>query len=142
SHDRYFMDRLVNHLFVFEGDGAIKDYPGNYTQYRIETATEKTKVASEKDNIKKEKDINNTPKNSVNKSQELKKLTYNEQRELEQLGSQITQLEEEKRNLEQAMGNSNLDFEILEAHANRIAEILAALATKEMRWLALSERAE
>ncbi len=135
SHDRYFMDRLVDHLFVFEGEGIVKDFPGNYTQYRIESAIEKSKSE------KKEETIKTTEETKIqNKPVEIKKLSFNEKRELEQLGIAIPQLEEEKATLETAMNDGNLDFETLEKHAKRISEIIETLDAKEMRWLELSER--
>lgn len=137
SHDRYFMDRLVDHLFVFEGDGEIKDFPGNYTQYRIESAIEKSKAEAKAGEQKTKESVNAA---HTSKPTPPKKLSFNERRELEQLGNEIPQLEVEKSQLEEAMSKDNLDFASLEKHANRISEIIALLDEKELRWLELSER--
>lgn len=135
SHDRYFMDRLVDHMFVFEGDGMIRDFPGNYTQYRIwqkeqerasqQTAVDKSQVA-----------VDNGQ--ATQKPKEKKKLSYKEQREFEQLEKDIPALEKEKAELAERM-SSNIPYEELEQVNKRMIEITAALEEKEMRWLELSE---
>lgn len=130
SHDRYFMDRLVDHLFAFEGDGVVKDFPGNYTQYRKAKATEvkpepvlkKVEVAESKTVIK-----------------EQKKLSYNEKRELEMIGKTLAKLESEKKVLENKLGDGNLPFEEIQKISERISSIIIEIDEKEMRWLELSE---
>lgn len=136
SHDRYFMDKLVNHLFVFEGEGRIKDFPGNYTQYReakleaerIERAEKKAQAAKEP----KQQRVKNKPKEKV-------KLSYNEQREFKQLEKDIEALETEKANLEEQLNTPNAPHEELMQWSQRIGEIMELLDEKEMRWLELSE---
>jgi ATP-binding cassette subfamily F protein uup len=138
SHDRYFMDRLVDHLFIFEGEGQISDFPGNYSQYReAENNTKKVKpntpssqkVATQHNAVVAETSM-----------EEKKKLSYNEKRELESLDREIPQLEAEKAKLEQLISGNDLDYEVLQGHAKRIGEISQLLDDKELRWLALDER--
>lgn len=131
SHDRYFMDRLVNHLFVFEGDGVVRDYPGNYTQYRLEEQW-KEKQAEQKTTAEKEKPAETTA--PVAK----KKLSYKEQRELEQLDKDLPALEAEKATLTEKMSNP-LSYEELQEVSARLIAVTNELEEKEMRWLELSE---
>lgn len=133
SHDRYFMDRLVDHLLVFEGDGVVRDYPGNYTQYRIEQAREeraKETVVTAAPPQPDKKEDSDKPKK--------RKLSYKEQRELEQLDKELPALETEKQSLTEKM-SSETNYEALQKMADRINEIENLLAEKEMRWLELSE---
>jgi ATP-binding cassette subfamily F protein uup len=128
SHDRYFLDRLTDHLFVFEGNGKIKDFYGNYTTYHLEQQKEKkVKSAGKKPVLKKEK-----PKR--------KKLTFNEQREYEKLETEIEKLESEKSALELAMNAGNMDYQQLEKTASRIAELLKIIDEKTLRWMELEEK--
>ena len=131
SHDRYFMDRLVDHLFVFEGDGIVRDYPGNYTQYRLEEQR-KEKQAEQKQAPEKEKPAETTA--PVAK----KKLSYKEQRELEQLDKDLPALEAEKATLTEKMSNP-LSYEELQEVSARLIAVTNELEEKEMRWLELSE---
>jgi ABC transport system ATP-binding/permease protein len=129
SHDRYFMDRLVDHLFVFEGDATIKDYPGNYSQYREwmkerEPALTDGKKADE-------------PKQTVQNQK--RKLSYKEQREFEMLEKELSDLEIEKKLISHKLSLSNLPFEELQKLSERIAEIAVLVDQKELRWLELSE---
>jgi len=140
SHDRYFMDKLVAHLFVFEGDGIVRDFPGNYGQYREILKEEERSLARQpKDDDKAtpaKKDaapIRKPPS---------RKLSYNEKRELEKLDKEIPELEAEKARLEQQLSSGLLTFEELQQQGTRIAELAGLLEQKELRWLELSERAE
>lgn len=135
SHDRYFMDRLVDHLFVFEGDGVIRDYPGNYSQYRIES------LQKEKEEKKPEAAPRQAaaPTPTTNATSPRKKLSYKEQRELEQLEADMPRLEAERTQLSEAMNSGSMPYDELEKAANRIQEIAEQLDEKEMRWLELSE---
>ena len=147
SHDRYFMDRLVDHLFVFEGDGHIRDFPGNYSQYRIWQKQEEARLKQQGDTKgdKKQTAANsNQPDKEAQGKKEsgLKKVSYKEKREFDQLEAEIAELETEKAGLEEALGNANLEFEQLSVHSKRIAEIIALLEEKELRWLELSELME
>ncbi|HTN46685.1 MAG TPA: ABC-F family ATP-binding cassette domain-containing protein [Flavipsychrobacter sp.] len=135
SHDRYFMDRLVDHLFVFEGDGNIRDFPGNYTQYRIEE-----KASARIAEPPKGTQIKEPEKETDIKPQERKKkLSYKEQREFEQLEKDIPLLEEERAVVTAKMSVSGLPFEELQQLSERITAITQHLEEKEMRWLELSE---
>jgi len=132
SHDRYFMDKLVDHLFVFEGDGVIRDFPGNYTQYRLEEkANDSAQVKEEK---KKNEDVNRQPA-PVNR-----KMSYKEKREFEQLEKEIPELEAERNNLTEKLSR-NIPYEEITSVSERLLLINSMLGEKEMRWLELSELA-
>ncbi len=133
SHDRYFMDKLVDHLFVFEGDGAVRDFPGNYSQYR-EIAREEERFKNNPSEEMQEKQTNNNTTKP-----EVRKLSFKEKRELELLEKEMPVLEEEKARLEKEMSGGNLSFEDLEKKGIRIAELVVLIEEKEMRWLELSE---
>lgn len=133
SHDRYFMDRLVDHLFIFEGDGAVRDFPGNYSQYRIWQKEEEQRTAARKEEESKTRqEVQAAPK-------EKKKLSYKEQREFEQLGQEIPALEQERNGITARMSNAALPYEELQQLSARITEIGNLLEEKELRWLELSE---
>lgn len=136
SHDRYFMDRLVDHLFVFEGDGEIRDFPGNYSQYRIWQKDEEQKSRNQsQSNIQP---AEATEIKSVT-AKEKKKLSFNEKREFEQLEKDMPALEKEKAEITEKLGTPDLPYEELQKLSNRITEITQLLEEKEMRWLELSE---
>lgn len=144
SHDRYFMDRMVDHLFAFEGNGIIRDFPGNYTQYR--EAVSKGLLTKEDQQIMKSlpdepvKASASAPiAETANPSAAVKKLSFKEKFELETLEKEMPQLQEEKKLLEEKM-NGNLPYDELQKTADRVSQIIAALDEKEMRWLELSER--
>lgn len=140
SHDRYFMDKLVDHLFVFEGDGEVRDFPGNYSQYReISKEEEKYKIELDKE-AEEQKAVTITQNNNTTIKAENRKLSFKEKRELEMIEKEMPQLEEEKRKLEADMSTGTLSFEALQQHGARIAEIVQLLEEKEMRWLELSEQ--
>ncbi len=140
SHDRYFMDRLIDHMFVFEGDGMIRDFPGNYTQYRIWQKEQERKEAEERklQAVDTAQLTATVEVASTQKPKEKKKLSYKEQREFEQLEKDIPALEKEKAELAERM-SSNIAYEELEQINKRMIEITTALEEKEMRWLELSE---
>ncbi len=135
SHDRYFMDRLVDHLFVFEGDGIVKDFPGNYSQYRESTfnSQRQTEKISEKKSV-----INNTPPIVDKKRQ----LTFKEKREFEILEKEIAELTKEKELVDLRLNSSDTSFDELQKLSNRIGEVTRLLDEKELRWLELSELAQ
>lgn len=130
SHDRYFIDKIVDHLLVFKGNGVIQDFPGNYTQYRewksLQSAEEKKQISSAKP--KREKP-----------QQEKRKMTYNEKRRFEQLEKEITELETEQKDLENQLCSGTLSIEDLNTKSKRFAEIKAIVEEKTMEWLELSE---
>lgn len=140
SHDRYFMDRLVDHLFVFEGDGVVRDFPGNYTLYRLD---QKEKEAeAKKQSVEKPVQTSEavaTIDNTETKKNK-KKLSYKEQREFEQLEQDIPALEEERAAISVAMSQADLGYDKLQQLSQRVTEIAQLLEDKEMRWLELSEQ--
>ncbi len=139
SHDRYFMDRLVDHLFVFEGDGVVRDFPGNYTQYRLWLKEEEKKLQAPGYRLPVKQEESYT---AVGKSTETivkKKLSYKEKREFEDLEKHIADLEKEKKHLAETMSTGNLPFDELSKITERISTITSLLEEKEIRWLELSE---
>lgn len=135
SHDRFFMDRTVDHLFVFEGNGRIKDFPGNYSEY------------SEWKSLQKEEDVAVKEKKSIQRRsqddnrQKSKRLTFNERKEFESLSVEIESLESEKKTLEDELSSGQIsDYEQVTEKSKRISEIIGLLDEKEMRWLELSEK--
>lgn len=136
SHDRYFMDKLVDHLFVFEGDGHIRDFPGNYAQYREMVKTEERMLAEAPQPTEKAEE--KVPDSKVPGPQS-RKMSYKEKRELEQLEQELPALENEKTQLEADMSGGDLSFEQLQLKGARIAALVALIEEKEMRWLALTE---
>lgn len=131
SHDRYFIDKIVDHLLVFKGNGEIQDFPGNYTQYRewksLQSAEEK-------------KSVNTETKVKRGKSQnEKRKMSYKEKRRFEQLEKEITELEDEQRNIEEELNSGTLSVEALMEKSKRFAVIKNMIDDKTMEWMELSE---
>lgn len=144
SHDRYFMDRLVDHLFVFEGDGVVRDFPGNYTQYRIEQKEQEREGRGQKAEVSQsgERDAESVEQKMENApKKDKKKLSYKEQREFEQLEQEIPALEQEKAEIAAKMSLPDLAYDELVKISARMTEITGLLEEKEMRWLELSEYA-
>lgn len=140
SHDRYFMDRLVDHLFVFEGDGQIRDFPGNYSQYRLWLKEEEKKSAMPPAAVSNQASPKADQQQQV-QAEVKKKLSFNEKREMELLEKEIQSLEKEKEELTSQLAAGSLPFETLQKASVRIGEIAGLLDEKELRWLELSERA-
>ena len=137
SHDRYFMDRLVDHLFAFEGDGMIRDFPGNYTQYR-EQLKANTLTGSF---IQKVEEVVEAKSKAVQQpAAATQKLSFKEKFELETLEKEMPALQKERETLETSMGEGNKGFAELQKASERISTIIKQLDEKEMRWLELSER--
>ena len=134
SHDRYFMDKIIDHLLVFEGQGRIKDFPGNYTQYREWASLQPQEKAPTASNSKEDND----PKKNYRKDTK-RKLSYKEKREFEQLEEEIIQLEEEQKALEDALSGSELSVEEITEKSKRLASLKNELDEKSFRWLELSE---
>jgi ATP-binding cassette subfamily F protein uup len=130
------MDRLVDHLFVFEGDGVVKDFPGNYSQYRESTVNSQRQT--EKISEKKQLVINITPPIVDKKRQ----LTFKEKREFEILEKEIAELTKEKELVDLRLNSIDTSFEELQKLSNRIGEVAKLLDEKELRWLELSELAK
>ena len=143
SHDRYFMDRLVDHLFVFEGDGEIRDFPGNYTQYRI-WLKENEKRDNKWDDLETRKSKGETTASVVSTGElpagtAKKKMSFKEKREFELLEKEIPTLENEKKIITEKMSSGNLGFEELQAFSDRLIAISSEMEGMELRWLELSE---
>lgn len=131
SHDRYFMDKVVDHLLVFKGNGVVTDFPGNYTQYR-EWCSLKSKEEETA------KDIN-TNTRRIRTAPERRRMTFKEKQEFAALEKEITALEAEREKLETELCSGNLDVEALTEKSKRLPVIKDELDIKEMRWLELSE---
>ena len=129
SHDRYFMDRLVDHLFVFEGDGAIRDFPGNYSQYRLQQTKDETSIK------KPEEKQTEQPAKEKNRRQ----LTFKEKREFELLEKEISDLSKEKETITEKLNSGSTPFDELQQLSVRIGEVTRLIDEKELRWLELSE---
>ena len=146
SHDRYFMDKVVDHLLVFKGEGEIQDFPGNYTQYRdwsrLQEKDEAEKAAAAaKTTVSNSASTNDgagTAKRDAN-FENKRKMSYKEKREYEQLTQEIDKLTEEQKKLEEALCSGTLSVEELTEKSKRLPEIKDELDEKEMRWLELAE---
>ena len=130
SHDRSFMDHIVDHLFVFEGNGKIKDYHSNYTQYRLQKAQQQRESTLQQRTEK--------PKYERNKSDK-RKATYKEQKEYESLTAEIDTLTAERQELETLLASGSGDTDAITKASTRIGELIALLDEKELRWLELDE---
>lgn len=130
SHDRYFMDKIVDHLFVFRGQGEVEDFPGNYTDYRV--YEESTPPA---DDTPKKETTKNTWRKDANKG-----LSFNEQKEYNRLEKEIAQLEEKKTAIEAAFAEGNLTNDEIQSQSVALQETLVALEEKTERWFELTER--
>ena len=147
SHDRYFMDKLVDHLFIFEGDGVIRDYPGNYTQFRILEKTKQNYAAVSSDiskaqdfsvPIKEETPTVQAPTQAVKKTAE--KLSFKEKTELDNLNKNIPAMEEKKKELTEKLNDSSLAYDKIIALSESLGSLNSQLETAELRWLELNEK--
>ena len=138
SHDRYFMDKVVDHLLVFKGEGEIQDFPGNYTQYR-EWCRLQPKPEGEGAEKKATKPTAKEQPSATQKKEGKRKMTYKEKREYEQLTKELEQLENEQKTLEEALCSGQLSVEELTEKSKRLPEIKDEIDEKEMRWLELAE---
>jgi len=134
SHDRYFMDKVVDHLLVFHGDGEVQDFPGNYTQYRDWKAMQSNILNENVETKKQAKPLQNN-----NSSVERHKLSFKEKREFEQLEKEISVLESERKEIEDQLCSGKLTVEELTDKSKRIPLLQEELDEKSMRWLELSE---
>lgn len=142
SHDRYFTDRVVDHLLVFQGNGVIKDFPGNYTQYREWLALQpqdNTGTFRKKQEEEDKKTEEKTTASHPAATDKPRKKTFKEKREFEQLERDIATLEQEKRDIEAALNSGLLSAEDLTAKSIRLPKLAEELDLKELRWLELSE---
>lgn len=135
SHDRYFMDKVVDHLLVFKGDGEIKDFPGNYTQYREWQSLQPRESSQTKDVAPAKESRKNREAQPFGK----RKMTYKEKREFEQLEKDIEKLESEQQSIEEALCSGTLSVEELTEKSKRLPLLKDELDEKSMRWLELSE---
>jgi ATP-binding cassette subfamily F protein uup len=135
SHDRYFMDKVVDHLLVFKGDGEIKDFPGNYTQYREWQSLQPRESSQTKDATPAKGSRQNREAQPIGK----RKMTYKEKREFEQLEKDIEKLESEQQSIEEALCSGTLSVEELTEKSKRLPLLKDELDEKSMRWLELSE---
>lgn len=134
SHDRYFLDKCVDHIFVFEGDGRIKDFVGHYSEYREYVKEKEAAERSEQRNTAPQK-----PQQSRTHDTSKRKLSFKEQRELEQLEIDLATLGQERTALENEISSGTLPYDRLSEVSKRIEELIALIDEKEMRWLELSE---
>lgn len=135
SHDRYFMDKVVDHLLVFKGNGEVNDFPGNYTQYRQWCALQPKEMAIKKTCADENKDKDK----KSSRNDQRRKMTYKEKMEFEQLSKDIEQLEAEQKQIEDALCSGTLTVEQITELSRRLPEVKDALDEKGMRWLELSE---
>lgn len=131
SHDRYFMDRLVDHLFVFEGAGNIKDFPGNYSDFR--------EALNEKQSIQKKEPISPASQPTPTSEKNADKASFKEKKEFEEIGHELEKLAMEKEMLVSKINKGSEDHEDLIAWSNSIEQLTSMMELLEMRWLELSE---
>ena len=139
SHDRYFMDKVVDHLLVFKGEGEIQDFPGNYTQYR-DFQKMKSQEEEQQKNLKSKKQTEETAGKEY-RNHTKRKMSFKEKREYEQLSDKISQLEAEQKQLEEALCSGRLSVEELTEKSKRLPLLKEQLDEMELRWLELSELA-
>jgi ATP-binding cassette subfamily F protein uup len=140
SHDRYFMDRLVDHLFVFEGGGFVRDFPGNYTQYRIWLKEQETAKVNGSSSPTKAATVE--PAAPIAPAPPKKKMTFKEKHEFEKLEKEMPALEKEKEKLTTALSDQTLNYDQITAFADALTKVTQTLEEMELRWLELSEMAE
>ena len=139
SHDRYFMDKVVDHLFVFEGDAVVRDFPGNYTQYRESLDQKKEQATKSKEETKSQETRVKSQDNQERK-ESVRKMTFNEKREFEALEKEIPKLEKEKAEIENKLSSGEItDSDEIIKLSERFSYLTELLDEKEMRWLELSE---
>lgn len=138
SHDRFFTDKVVDRIFAFEGNGLIKDFPGNYTIYKNKKEEEK-ELREKAGKEKKKQELPLSAAIQPDKNEKKRKLNFKERQEIQQLESEMEVLNAEKSEIEVALNSGQLSTEELLTKSNRIAEIMSILDGKEMRWLELSE---
>lgn len=134
SHDRYFMDNLVEHYFVFEGNGVVNDFNGTYSEYRALKSEQESEGKSSSSENKK----SDHPKPS---NSDPEKLSFNERKEYQKLEKEIEELEKKKSAIHRQMSNSDLDYEKLQELSETFSALKEELEEKEFRWLELAERA-
>ena len=142
SHDRYFTDKVVDHLLVFKGDGVIKDFPGNYTQYRTLTFTTSAKEKGADSSSSESSASKSNRSAAISKGSETpikRKMTFKEKREFEMLGTEIDALEAEKKQIEEALSSGKISIDEITSMSKRLPQLNSEIDEKSMRWLELSE---
>jgi len=132
THDRYFMDKVIDHLFVFKGEGVIEDFPGNYSDYRVYEDSQP--VISKASDDKKEK--------KSWKQNEVSKLSYNEEKELNNIESKLKSLAFDKKELENKFNNPDLTQDDINKMSEDLQKIIDTIEAKEERWFELSSKLE
>jgi ATP-binding cassette subfamily F protein uup len=149
SHDRYFMDKLVDHLFIFEGNGVIRDYPGNYTQFRILEKSKQNYASLSSDiTTHKQSTEGNTKPEAATKTEApvlvekkvVEKMTYKEKLELETLNKEMPALESKKAAITAQLNNPELKYNEITELSEQLGTLNTELEQAELRWLALSEK--
>ena len=142
SHDRYFLDKLTDHMFIFEGNGTVRDYYGAYRDYRVEKASRavQSENSGQEAGGRKQPETRNQKPETSNKQKATRKLSFNEKREYEQLEVEIEKLETEKATLEAELDAGTLGYEVLSEKTSRLAAVMALLDEKILRWMELGER--
>ena len=134
SHDRYFMDKIVDHLFVFEAEGQIMDFPGNYSDYRV---YEDSQPSGTKNNLPE------TPEIPITEEKHQKqKLSYNEKQEFRQLEKDIAKLEKQKATIEKQFANNEIENEKIDETSQQLQQLIDSISNKEERWLEISMKME
>jgi ABC transport system ATP-binding/permease protein len=139
SHDRYFIDRLVDHTFVLEGDGAIKDFPGNYTEYRLWKSNQKSDGAVKQMPVLEEKTLAPVPAEKSKSEPSAKKISYKTQRELQDLEVEIPHLELKKKELENRLAEGLSDYNEIQKISEEVSKVSQELDAKSTRWLEIQE---
>lgn len=140
SHDRYFMDKIADHLFVMEGEGVIKDFPGNYTQYRLWRREQEAREAELRAEQERQQRRQTTPPPAKAQRTYADRLSFKERRELEQLEAELPTLESRKRELEAMMSSGSMAVEALMEASNEITALIEEIDLKTLRWMELSEK--
>ena len=133
------MDKIVDHLFVFEGEGKITDFPGNYTIYRNKQLEDQELEKSRNQNQTKKSESESARNTNVSDTKQKRKLTFNEKREFDSLEKEIAQLEAERDILETSLNSGNLPHDELYQQSERLVQLKTLIDEKEFRWLELSE---
>ncbi len=139
SHDRYFMDKVVDHLLVFKGNGELKDFPGNYTDYREWREAQEQKARQEQGEKNRQENKKSVPEKQKPVENTRRRLSFKERKEMEQLETEIAELEKEKKEIESQLCSGTLDVETLTDLSKRLPELNDSLDEKTLRWLELSE---
>jgi ATP-binding cassette subfamily F protein uup len=145
SHDRYFLDRLVDHVFAFEGNGVVKDFPGNYSEYRQWKFDSEDELEELEREAKKQKALETKVEEVVKPIAETpvvaekKKRSYKEEKELEGLESELPELEKQKKDIEAQLANGSVDASEIEKLSSQFSFISKSIDEKTMRWLELQD---